>query len=115
MKVDQYQPYEIFWTARQSSQVINWVKTKPRLAGNQISFRGTRFDLISCLNLGLVLTQLTTWDGELSKNFHGFHFQKYCLLKINKDLIFHATTSNKVCKMRINVSIITIELEESPS
>ena len=36
MKVDQCQPHEKFWTARQSSQVVNWVKTKPRLAGNQI-------------------------------------------------------------------------------
>ena len=35
--------HERFWTARQSSQVVNWVKTKLKLAGNQISFRGTRF------------------------------------------------------------------------
>ena len=43
MKVDQYQPHEIFWTAWQSSQIVSWVNTKPRLAGNQIPFGGTRF------------------------------------------------------------------------
>ena len=41
LKVDQCQPHENFQTACQSSQVVNWVKTKPRLAGNQIPFRGT--------------------------------------------------------------------------
>ena len=41
--MDQYQPIENFWTARQSSKVVNWVKTKPELAGNQIPFGGTRF------------------------------------------------------------------------
>ena len=35
------QPHKMFWTACQSSQVVNWVKTKPRLAGNQIPFGGT--------------------------------------------------------------------------
>ena len=43
MKVDQRQPHEKFWTPRQSSQVVNWVKTKPRLARNQIPFGGTKF------------------------------------------------------------------------
>ena len=45
-KVDQRQPHEIFWTTRQSSQVVNWVKTRPRLAGNQILFGGTRFGFV---------------------------------------------------------------------
>ena len=43
LKLDQCQPHENSWTACQSSQVVNWVKTKPGLAGNQIPFRGTRF------------------------------------------------------------------------
>ena len=47
MRVDQCQPHENFWTARQSSQVLNWVKTKPGLVGNQIPFRGTRFGFTS--------------------------------------------------------------------
>ena len=46
MKVDQCQPHENFWIARQSSQVVNWVKTKPRLAGNQIPFGGFRFGFV---------------------------------------------------------------------
>ena len=37
LKVDQCQSHEHFWTARQSSQVINSVKTMPRLAENQIA------------------------------------------------------------------------------
>ena len=41
--MDQCQPHENSWTACQSSQVVNWVKTKPELAGNQIPFGGTRF------------------------------------------------------------------------
>ena len=41
LKVDQCQPHENFWTAWKSSQVVIWVKTKPRLAGNQIPSRGT--------------------------------------------------------------------------
>ena len=45
--MDQCQPHENFWTAHQSSQVVNWVKTKPRLAGNQIPFGGTRFGFTS--------------------------------------------------------------------
>ena len=47
LKVDQCQPHEKFWTACQSSQVVNWVKTRPRLAGNQIPFGGTRFGFTS--------------------------------------------------------------------
>ena len=43
MKVDQCQAHENFWTARKLSQVVNWIKTKPGLAGNQIPFGGTRF------------------------------------------------------------------------
>ena len=46
LKVDQCQPHENFWTTRKSSQVVNWVKTKPSLAvraGIKISFQGTRF------------------------------------------------------------------------
>ena len=41
--MDQWQPHENSWTACKSSQVVNWVKTKPELAGNQIPFGGTRF------------------------------------------------------------------------
>ena len=40
--MDQCQPHGNFWTARQSSQVVNLVKTNPWLAGNQIPFGGTR-------------------------------------------------------------------------
>ena len=69
MKADQCQPHENFWTARQSCQVVNWVKTKPKLAGNQILFGGTRFPA----KLGLVVTQSTMigMTGDLSKKFHG--------------------------------------------
>ena len=38
---------KIFWTARQSSQVVDWVKTESRLVGNQIPFGGTRFGFTS--------------------------------------------------------------------
>ena len=41
LKVDQCQPH-----VHQSSQVVNCVKTKPRLAGNQIPFGGTRFGFV---------------------------------------------------------------------
>ena len=47
MKVDQWQPHEKSWTACQSSQVVNWVKAKPGLAGNEIPFGGTRFGFTS--------------------------------------------------------------------
>ena len=46
LKVDQCQPHEKILTARQSSQVVNWVKTKPRLAGNGIPFEGTRIAFV---------------------------------------------------------------------
>ena len=46
LKVDQCQPHEKFWTARQSSQVVNRVKTKPTLVENQIPFEGTRFGFV---------------------------------------------------------------------
>ena len=32
-----------FLDSLKSAQVVNWVKTKPRLVGNQILFGGTRF------------------------------------------------------------------------
>ena len=58
MKVDQCQPHENSWTACQSSQVVNWVKTKPGLAGNQIPFGGTRFGFtsIGVYNRGIIDT-----------------------------------------------------------
>ena len=62
MKVDQCQPHENSWTACQSSQVVNWVKTRPRLAGNQIPFGGTNLVLYWSSGLALV------------------HFHKYWLL-----------------------------------
>ena len=36
MKVDQCQPHENFYTVCQSSQVVNWVKTKPKLKKKNI-------------------------------------------------------------------------------
>ena len=45
--MDKCQPHENLWPARKSSQVVNWVKTKPWLAGNQIPFGGTRFGFTS--------------------------------------------------------------------
>ena len=45
-EADQCQPHENFWTAPQSSQVVNWVKPKPRLAGNEIHFGETRFGFV---------------------------------------------------------------------
>ena len=64
MKVDQCQPHENSWTACQSSQVVNWGKTEPGLAGNQIPFGGTRFGFTT---VGVYNTS----TGKLSKNFHG--------------------------------------------
>ena len=72
--MDQWQPHENSWTACQSSQVVNWVKTKPGLAGNQIPFGGTRFGFTSIgvynrgprIFMGLALV----------------HFQKYWLLRV---------------------------------
>ena len=40
------QPHKKFKQARQLSQVVNWVKNKPRFSGNQIPFRGTRFGFV---------------------------------------------------------------------
>ena len=48
--MDQCQPHEHFWTARQSFQVVNWVKNKPRLAGNQIPVEGTDL-LLYCVGV----------------------------------------------------------------
>ena len=65
MKVDQCQPHENSWTDCQSSQVVNWVKTKPELAGNQIPFGGTRFGFTT---VGVYNTSIIeTYTGPLSK------------------------------------------------
>ena len=68
MKVDQCQPHENSWTACQSSQVVNWVKTKPGLAGNQIPFGGTRFGFtsIGVYNRGII----DTYSSKLIENFY---------------------------------------------
>ena len=72
-------PMKIFWTARQSSQVVDWVKTKSRLVGNQIPFGGTRFCFVKVSIIeGILLL------GSCPKIFMGLalvHFQKYLLLK----------------------------------
>ena len=54
--MDQWQPHGNSWTACQTSQVVNWVKTKPWLAGNQIPFGGTRFGFttIGVYNRGII-------------------------------------------------------------
>ena len=75
MKVDQCQPHENFWTARQSSKVVNWVKTKPRLAGNQIPFGASRFGFVQVSIIGrgyplLYNLQLESSGGPY-RNFHG--------------------------------------------
>ena len=85
-----------------------WVKTKPRLAGNQIFFRGTRFGFTSVgvynrgyptsiidtytkpnlvplkgirfpAKLGLVLTQVTSWDHwrAVQKFSWGWHWSSF--------------------------------------
>ena len=46
LKVDQCQPHENFQMARHYFQVVNQVKTKPTLAGNQIPFGGTRLSFV---------------------------------------------------------------------
>ena len=75
MKVDQWQPHENSWTACQSSQVVNWVKTKPGLAGNQIPFGGTRFGFttVGVYNLGII----DTWQAvqEFSWGCHWSTFK----------------------------------------
>ena len=56
----------------QSSQVVNWVKTKPGLAGNQIPIGGTRFGFtsIGVYNGGIIdtyssKTKSASSDGNL--------------------------------------------------
>ena len=46
LKVDQCQPHENFQTDRHCFQVVNLVKTKPSLAGNQIPFGGKRLGFV---------------------------------------------------------------------
>ena len=70
---------KIFWTARQSSQVVDWVKTKSRLVGNQIPFGGTRFGFVKVSIIEGILLLVSC-----PKIFMGLalvHFQKYLLLK----------------------------------
>jgi hypothetical protein len=45
--------------ARQSSQVVNWGKTKPRLAGNQIPFGGIRFGLYNSSRIPSIIGSYT--------------------------------------------------------
>ena len=74
--MDQCQPHENSWTACQSSQVVNWVKTNPDLVLTQ-----TNPDLVlTQTNPDLVLTQLTTWDDwqavqEFSWGWHWSTFK----------------------------------------
>ena len=87
MRVDQCQPHENSWRACQSSQVLNWVKTKPGLAGNQIPFGGTRFGFttVGVYNTSIIKEQLGM-TGKLSKNFHGVGIgplSKILAVKIN--------------------------------
>ena len=75
-KVDQCQPHENFWTrARQSSQVVICVKTKPTVAGNQILFGGTRFGF----------TSVGVYYGNTGYGFfkRGYKIYKEFCLKIN--------------------------------
>ena len=75
MKVDQCQPHENFWTARQSSQVVNWVKTKPGLAGNQIPFGGTRFGFTT---VGVYNTSIPWDDWQAVQEFSwGWHWSTF--------------------------------------
>ena len=70
--MDQWQSYENSWTACQSSQVVNWVKTKPGLAGNQIPFGGTRFGFtsIGVYNRGIIDTYSSkTKSGSSEREF----------------------------------------------
>ena len=68
MKVDQCQRHENSWTACQSSQVVNWVKTKPGLAGNQIPFGGTRFGFacVGVYNRGYLTFIVGTCTGKFN-------------------------------------------------
>ena len=65
LKVDQCQSHENSWTACQSSQVVNWVKTKPGLAVNQIPFGGTRFGFTSIEVLYSSKTKSGSSEGNL--------------------------------------------------
>ena len=82
MKVDQDQPHKDVQTSHQWSQAVNYLKTKPRWAGNQIcsgalaTFYSRHLHKTKRIwfpfNLGLVLTQFTTYIiGNLSDHFHG--------------------------------------------
>ena len=44
-------PHENFQQGHHCFQVVNQAKTKPRLAGNQIPFGGTRLDLVQVSNV----------------------------------------------------------------
>ena len=81
--MDQWQPHENSWTACQSSQVVNWVKTKPGLAGNQIPFGGTRFGFTTAVgvyNRGTVFPRIVS-ALEYFPPLNSFRGQN--LLKIN--------------------------------
>ena len=79
MKVDQSQPHENSWTACQSFQVVNWVKTKPGLAGNQIPFGGTRFGFTTegVYNTSIIDTTWNDWQAvqEFSWGWHWSTFK----------------------------------------
>ena len=103
--MDHCQPHENFWTARQSFQVVYWVKTKPRLAGNQNSFwrnqiwfcegvynKGYHTSIIDTnTKLDFLLIQISFelinnfgWLTSCPKIFMGLalvHFQMYWQLK----------------------------------
>jgi hypothetical protein len=46
LKVEQCQPHEYWGPGRHCFKVVNQVKAKPRLAGNQIPFRGTKLGFV---------------------------------------------------------------------
>ena len=54
-----------------SHQVVNWVKTKPRLAGNQIPFGGNRFGFttVGVYNRSRILTPTQNQIWFLRKEF----------------------------------------------
>ena len=86
--MDQCQHHENFWTPRHSSQVVNWIKTKPRLAGNQIPFGGTRF--------GFVLEYII--EGILFLFSWGWHWSTFrnigCWAYFKKTVSIAGTTKN---------------------
>ena len=57
------QPHENCQTGRNCFQVVNQVKTNPKLAGYQIPFRGTRlsFEQVSIIEGSLLLLQKRTY------------------------------------------------------